>query len=104
MFASVSSDGAVRLWDAETGWPLGPPLGHAHGIESLAFTPDSRVLVTATRSGRVYRWELPLPMEGDVAACTAVVQRKLGLAERDGELVPLPPHEWQTLATPTPPR
>ena len=39
--ASGSDDGTVRLWDADTGQPVGEPLtGHTDAVSSVAFSPD----------------------------------------------------------------
>ena len=39
--ASGSCDETVRLWDVDTGQPIGAPLtGHTDAVDSVAFSPD----------------------------------------------------------------
>jgi hypothetical protein len=59
LLATGGSDDApeVRLWDAATGHPAGPPLtGHASGTSAAAFAPDGRILATLDGSGEVRLW------------------------------------------------
>ena len=44
--ASCGDDGTVRLWDARTGAPLAECRGHDQPVHFLAFSPDSRRLVS----------------------------------------------------------
>jgi WD40 repeat protein len=47
--ASGSDDNNIRLWDVTTHQPAGEPLkGRTFGVESIAFSPDSKILVTGT--------------------------------------------------------
>ncbi len=47
----------ARVWDAETGKPVTPPLTHGtHAIQETRLSPDSRVAVTRTADGRVQVW------------------------------------------------
>ncbi|MCI0743225.1 MAG: protein kinase [Gemmataceae bacterium] len=47
----------VRIWDAATGDPVTPNLGHPGAVKSVAFSPDDRLLLTASdRAARV--WQL----------------------------------------------
>jgi eukaryotic-like serine/threonine-protein kinase len=50
LLATGDSDQKVRLYDCQTGKMLAPPLlGHLSGVECLAFAPDGRTLVSASR-------------------------------------------------------
>jgi WD40 repeat protein len=46
---SGDSDGTLRLWDANTGQPIGDRLtGHSGGVSSVAFSPDSARIVAGS--------------------------------------------------------
>ncbi|MEV4804360.1 helix-turn-helix domain-containing protein [Nonomuraea sp. NPDC049421] len=62
--------GAVRLWDARTRRPLGPPLtGHLSPVTELRFNPDGRTLVSTDTAAPVRLWDVrtrrpaPVPKE-----------------------------------------
>jgi len=43
--ASGSSDNTIRIWDVESGKPLGEPLvGHSNWVNSVTFSPDGKKL------------------------------------------------------------
>ena len=57
-FASGTSEGVVRLWDAETLAALGPPLkGHLGLVTSIVFSPDERFLFSTSDDGTICRWD-----------------------------------------------
>ena len=50
---TASADKTARLWDAETGKPIGEPLkGHDGDVMSAAFSPDGKRIVTASGTRR----------------------------------------------------
>ncbi|HZW32369.1 MAG TPA: protein kinase, partial [Isosphaeraceae bacterium] len=58
--ATGDFDGAVHLWDVETGDEIGPPLDAGSIVQSLAFSPDGRLLAagTAELAHQVVLWDL----------------------------------------------
>jgi WD40 repeat protein len=48
----------MRLWDADTGQPVGQPLtGHADGVWSVAFSPDGTRVVSGSVDTTVRLWD-----------------------------------------------
>ncbi|MFI6430259.1 TIR domain-containing protein [Rhodococcus oryzae] len=63
--ASAGTDG-VRLWNADTGGPIGEPMrGHTGPALSVDFSPDGRSLVTGGADYTVRRWSVPPPDPAD---------------------------------------
>jgi WD40 repeat protein/serine/threonine protein kinase len=54
----LTGDGPdLRLWEAATGQPHGPPLHHSEDVQAALFSPDGRALLTVTKKHAVHLWE-----------------------------------------------
>ncbi|CAG7853599.1 Nuclear distribution protein PAC1 {ECO:0000255/HAMAP-Rule:MF_03141} AltName: Full=Lissencephaly-1 homolog {ECO:0000255/HAMAP-Rule:MF_03141}; Short=LIS-1 {ECO:0000255/HAMAP-Rule:MF_03141}; AltName: Full=nudF homolog {ECO:0000255/HAMAP-Rule:MF_03141} [Serendipita indica DSM 11827] len=55
---SGSHDKTIRLWDAETGQPLGEPLrGHQDSVSAVAFLPDGSRIVSGSHDKTIRLWD-----------------------------------------------
>ena len=91
--AVASSDGTARLWDVETGRPIGEPLAHRGRVDCLAFNPDGTIVATGSPDGTVRLWDAdtglplgpPLAHKGAVPALAFSPDgRRLATACSDG--------------------
>jgi WD40 repeat protein/predicted Ser/Thr protein kinase len=48
---------SARLWDFETGQPLGPPLEHPDWVQAVAFSPDGRTFATGCKDKVARLWD-----------------------------------------------
>ncbi len=56
--ASAGQDNTVRMWDADTGQPIGKPLtGHTEEVSGVAFSPDGHRLASASDDKTVRLWD-----------------------------------------------
>jgi WD40 repeat protein len=55
--ATVGTDGTVRLWDGQTGDPVGDPLKHEGPAQDSAFSPKGQALVLAYQDGGWQVWD-----------------------------------------------
>lgn len=51
-----SSDGTARLWNAQSGEPLGPPMVHDGSVNAVAFSPDGLTILTGSSDHTARLW------------------------------------------------
>jgi WD40 repeat protein len=55
--ATASEDHTARLWDADTGKPLGEPMKHDGGVRAVTFSPDGTKIATASEDHIARLWD-----------------------------------------------
>jgi hypothetical protein len=101
-------DGSVRVWDATTGEPLGPPVAQRAAVLAVAFADGGRSFQTVAADASMRVWAAPAPAPEDVSPLTLRLKVRTGQtidtpkADATGRaldnrqaVVPLSPDEWQ---------
>lgn len=55
--ATGSADGTLRLWDAETGEPIGAPIEQGAMVTSISFSSDGKLVATGGGDGVLRVWD-----------------------------------------------
>jgi RNA polymerase sigma factor (sigma-70 family) len=76
----VSRSGEVALWDARTGKLRATLTGHTELVQSLAFSPDGKRLVTASHDRTVKLWDVAAAKEDRSFTVTDVRGCAVGIA------------------------
>jgi WD40 repeat protein len=77
-----------RLWDAETGEPVSPPMPHKDPIIWADWTPDGLEIVTCVRGGKLRVWDVS-PASSSVAELTRQAEL-LAAHQLDSRIGPVP--------------
>jgi hypothetical protein len=95
------SDDVARIWDAASGELLGPPLPHFAWLDAASFSPDGKLLATASTGRGIRVWDLPgeeRPVADLVLLAQVLSSRRI---DEKGALVHLAREEllaaWRTL-------
>ena len=54
---TASDDGTARVWDADSGKPVGEPMRHEDGVFVVSFDADGQRIFTAARNGIARVWD-----------------------------------------------
>jgi WD40 repeat protein len=76
MILTCRGDGTVRLWDARTGQPVGPPFWPRTEILKVGFVSGCKIVAIGATDGTVRMWGIPDAVEGtpeQIAIWTQVV-------------------------------
>nr|WP_276599251.1 AAA family ATPase [Nannocystis sp. SCPEA4] len=60
---STSNEGALTLWEFDSGQELYTVHGHSASIEACAITPDGRLAITASADSTLKVWDIPAGQE-----------------------------------------
>jgi WD40 repeat protein len=58
LLVSGGGDGAIHLWNPQTGQKLGTLKGHGSGISALAFSPDGETLASGSSDQTIKLWRV----------------------------------------------
>ena len=83
--ASVDDNGQLRLWERQSGQPIGSPLADTSEIRRVAFSADGTQVVALEKEGMLRSW--PAPVSWQARLCEKLT--------RD-----MSPDQWRTWLTP----
>lgn len=74
LFASAGAESTIRLWSPDTWQEVGSLTGHTGAVKTMAISPDSQWLVSASDDGTTRIWDLTRHVEVQRLQYTTTVQ------------------------------
>ena len=107
LIATGSDDKTARVWDAETGEAVSPPLKHTDRVIFVAFREGGNQLVTVSADAVIRLWTLDDRHAGSRARLIHLARATSGQKIEDGAAVALKPaqieEEWNAARAVTSP-
>jgi Flp pilus assembly protein TadD len=95
ILAIACRDQFVRLWDAGSCTPLGPPLLHQADVLDMRFARDGASLATLTATGRLHTLPLPKPVADDPERMELWLQAAGGVGLENNVIALLDAEAWR---------
>ena len=73
-----SQDRTARVWDAESGKPLGEAMRHENAVPAASFSPDGRRIVTGSQDRTARVWDVAVDLEAPLPAWIPELAEALG--------------------------
>ena len=88
---TASFDKTARVWDAESGKPVGEPMRHEGTVFAARFSPDGRWIVTASADKTARVWYIAVDLETPLPEWVPELAEALGQQRFNEEGLLVPP-------------
>jgi eukaryotic-like serine/threonine-protein kinase len=95
---TASQDGTARIWEAETGQPISPPLRHGQAVRFAVFGPDGYRVLTTCEDDRCRVWDVSPDARPAEDLVTLAELRSGHRIDRTGTVFPLGADEYMRRA------
>jgi hypothetical protein len=88
---TASDDATARVWDAESGKPVGEPMRHQGAVTAASFSPDGWRIVTASNDETARVWDAAVDLKTPLPEWVPELAEALGQQRFNEEGLLVPP-------------